>query len=602
MADSTPLLESPLLESYVAGAWFRAADEGAPLHDAATGEEVARISSSGIDLAAMTDHARNVGGPALRELTFHERAGLLKAMAKHLTGLKDELYELSYRTGATRRDSMVDIDGGIGTVFSYGSKGTRELPNDTVVLDGARRAAGSRGHLPRAGTSTPRGPASRCRSTRSTSRSGASWRSSLLPSSPGCPPSSSRPARRRTSPSWPYAGSSSPASSPRARCSCSAAVPPDCSRSSEPRTRWRSPARHATGAHLRQHPSVLHGGVRLGVEADSLNCSILGPDVTADDPEFDLFVKAVVTEMTVKAGQKCTAIRRTIVPAGHRRRRHRRDRRPAGEDHRRQPRRRRRPDGRAREHPPARGGPQGGPGPARLGRDRLRRPRPRRGGRRRPGARRVHVTGAPACAPPTRRGAARRRAVRTGLHRAHLRRRSTRPSRWPPAARASLVGSAGHARPGRRARGRARPRAVARPHPGARPRRRRRVHRPRLAAADARARRPRSRRRRRGARRHPRRAAPHAAHRDPGLARHADRDHRPVDDRLRSARRPRSTRSARAWPTSRSATPSPPSRARSASRTSSTSRTSPATPSTPTPTPKPRRRTRCSAASWPTAT
>ena len=77
----------------------------------------------------------------------------------------------------------------------------------------------------------------------------------------------------------------------------------------------------ATGAHLRQHPAVLHGGVRLGIEADSLNCSILGPDVTTDDPEFDLFVKAVVTEMTVKAGQKCTAIRRTIVPGRDRRRR-----------------------------------------------------------------------------------------------------------------------------------------------------------------------------------------------------------------------------------------------------------------------------------------
>ena len=136
---------SALLESYAAGSWYRATDEGTPLLDAATGEEVARISSTGLDLAAMTDHARTVGGPALRTLTFHERAALLKAMAKALGEHKEEFYALSARTGATRRDSMVDIDGGIGTVFSYASKGTRELPNDTVVLDGKPERLGREG-------------------------------------------------------------------------------------------------------------------------------------------------------------------------------------------------------------------------------------------------------------------------------------------------------------------------------------------------------------------------------------------------------------------------------------------------------------------------
>ena len=133
------------MESYVAGHWFRAEDEGEPLLDAATGEEVARISTRGLDFAAMVAHARDVGGPALRALTFHERAGLLKALAKHLGEHKDEFYALSLRTGATQRDSMVDIDGGIGTVFAYASKGTRELPNDTVVLDGATEPLGRGG-------------------------------------------------------------------------------------------------------------------------------------------------------------------------------------------------------------------------------------------------------------------------------------------------------------------------------------------------------------------------------------------------------------------------------------------------------------------------
>ena len=306
---------SALLESYTAGAWFRANDEGSPLLDAATGEEVARLSSTGIDLTAMTDHARNVGGPALRELTFHERAGLLKAMAKQLGEHKDELYALSTRTGATRRDSMVDIDGGIGTVFSYGSKGTRELPNDTIVLDGAVERLG------REGTFLGRHVY--------TSRPGVAvqinafnfpvwgFLEKLAPAFLAGLPSIVKPASqtayltelavRRIIESGIL-----PEGSLQLLCGSPAGLLEELG----PQDSVAFTGSAATGAHLRQHPSVLHGGVRLGVEADSLNCSILGPDVTTEDPEFDLFVKGVVTEMTVKAGQKCTAIRRAIVPAG----------------------------------------------------------------------------------------------------------------------------------------------------------------------------------------------------------------------------------------------------------------------------------------------
>src|SRR5262249_41816858 len=133
------------LESYASGRWFTADEEGRPLLDAATGDEVARISSAGLDLAEMVAHAKTVGGPALRELTFHERAGLLKAMAKELTEHKDAFYELAFPPGAPRRDSAVDIDGGIGTVFSIASKGTREMPNDTVYLDGGLERLGRGG-------------------------------------------------------------------------------------------------------------------------------------------------------------------------------------------------------------------------------------------------------------------------------------------------------------------------------------------------------------------------------------------------------------------------------------------------------------------------
>jgi oxepin-CoA hydrolase/3-oxo-5,6-dehydrosuberyl-CoA semialdehyde dehydrogenase len=306
---------SALLESYAGGAWFRAADEGRPLLDATTGEEVARISATGLDLAGMVDHARAVGGPALRALTFHERASILKAVAKHLGSDKDALYALSARTGATLRDSQVDIDGGIGTVFSYASKGTRELPNDTVVLDGGIEQLGKTGvflgqHL-------------------YTSRPGVAvqinafnfpvWGmlEKLAPAFLAGLPTIVKPASdgayltevvvRRIIDSGIL-----PEGSLQLLCGSPAGLLDQLG----PQDSVAFTGSAATGATLRQHPSVLHGGVRLGVEADSLNCSILGPDVTAADPEFDLFVKGVVTEMTVKAGQKCTAIRRAIVPAG----------------------------------------------------------------------------------------------------------------------------------------------------------------------------------------------------------------------------------------------------------------------------------------------
>ncbi|WP_440899012.1 aldehyde dehydrogenase family protein, partial [Actinosynnema sp.] len=126
----------PVLRSYVSGRWHTPTTEGAPLHDAVTGEEIARISSDGVDMGAALRHGREVGGPALRELTFHQRGALLKALASHLREHRDELYELSARTGATRTDSVVDVDGGIGVLFTYSSKARRELPAGTVVLDG----------------------------------------------------------------------------------------------------------------------------------------------------------------------------------------------------------------------------------------------------------------------------------------------------------------------------------------------------------------------------------------------------------------------------------------------------------------------------------
>ncbi|MGQ0661026.1 aldehyde dehydrogenase family protein, partial [Sphingosinicella sp.] len=124
------------LLNYAADRWVAGDGSLAPVHNAVTGEVVAETGSGGIDFRAMLDHARKVGGPALRAMTFHERAHMLKALANAVMARKEELYELSYATGATRGDSWIDIEGGAGTLFSFSSKGRRELPNGKVLIDG----------------------------------------------------------------------------------------------------------------------------------------------------------------------------------------------------------------------------------------------------------------------------------------------------------------------------------------------------------------------------------------------------------------------------------------------------------------------------------
>jgi oxepin-CoA hydrolase/3-oxo-5,6-dehydrosuberyl-CoA semialdehyde dehydrogenase len=304
---------SRLLESYAAGAWFRAADDGEPLLDAATGEEVARISSRGLDVAQMVRHARDAGGPAARRLTFHQRAGLLKTLATHLGARKQELYELSLHTGATTRDTMVDVDGGIGTLFSYASKGVRELPNDTIFLDGALERLGKGGAFVGQHVFTSRPGVA----VQINAFNFPVWGmlEKLAPAFLAGLPSVVKPASQTA-----YLAEAA------VRIIIESGILPEgalqlISGSAgallDELTVHDSVAftgsAHTAGM-LRRHPNVLDHGVRLGVEADSLNCAILGPDVRIDDVEFELFVKGVVTEMTVKAGQKCTAIRRVIVP------------------------------------------------------------------------------------------------------------------------------------------------------------------------------------------------------------------------------------------------------------------------------------------------
>ena len=307
------MTSAPLLESYVAGRWFAAADDGAPVADAVTGETVARVSSTGLDVPAMLDHARTVGGPALRELTFHQRAGLLKQLALKLMADKDEFYAISRRTGATDRDSAVDIDGGFGTVLSYASKAKRELPDDVTVLDGAVEPLGKRGTFAGQHIWTPlRGVAVQINAFNF-----PVWGflEKLAPAFLAGVPSIVKPASQTaylTEAVFRRIVESGllPEGSVQLLAGSAAGVLDQLG--GQDLVFFTGSA--STARKLRSTPSVVANSVRFSAEADSLNCAVLGPDATPDTPEFELFVKQLVTEMTVKAGQKCTAIRRALVP------------------------------------------------------------------------------------------------------------------------------------------------------------------------------------------------------------------------------------------------------------------------------------------------
>ncbi|MCO6388008.1 phenylacetic acid degradation bifunctional protein PaaZ [Aliihoeflea sp. 40Bstr573] len=305
------------LKSFAAGHWIAPSGKVAQLKSAVTGETIAEIGSGNLDFAAMAGHARTVGGPALRALTFHQRAHLLKAVAQYLNERRDALYELSYETGATKADSMIDIDGGIATMFVYSSKGRRELPDDTIYIDGGLEP------LSRGGNFVGQHVA--------TSLQGVAlhinafnfpvWGmlEKLAPTLLAGVPAIVKPA---SSTAWLaeaafrmivesgilpegavqfIAGSTGDLID---RLTCQDVV--------------SFTGSAATASMLRANPNLMKNSVRFVAEQDSLNASILGPDAAPGTPEFDAFVKEVHREMTAKAGQKCTAIRRIIVPDAHR--------------------------------------------------------------------------------------------------------------------------------------------------------------------------------------------------------------------------------------------------------------------------------------------
>jgi len=303
-----------VLRSYVSGAWTEPADDGRPVLDAVTGEEVARVSSAGIDLEAALGYGRSTGGPALRELTFHQRAALVKSLGQLLREHRQELYALSARTGATLGDAGFDVDGGIGVLLSYASRAKRELPNDTILAEGAVEPLGKGGTFVGQHILTPlHGVAIQINAFNF-----PVWGplEKFAPAFIAGVPSLVKPATQTaylTARLVELIVDSGLLPEGAIQLVCGGIGGLFDHLGEQDLVSFTGSA--TTARQLRAHPVIVERSIRFNAEADSLNCSILGPEAGPGTPEFDLYIRQLVTEMTVKAGQKCTAIRRALVPA-----------------------------------------------------------------------------------------------------------------------------------------------------------------------------------------------------------------------------------------------------------------------------------------------
>jgi oxepin-CoA hydrolase/3-oxo-5,6-dehydrosuberyl-CoA semialdehyde dehydrogenase len=304
------------LQSYAEGRWREPAGALAELRSAIDGRVVALASSEGLDFGGMHRYARAVGGPKLRALTFHERAALLRDLAVYLNERRAPLYELSFETGATRRDNLFDIDGGIGTLFSYASKGRRELPNERFAVEGAEEPLSKGGHFIGRHILWPlQGVAVHINAFNF-----PCWGmlEKLAPAILAGVPAIVKPAR-----------ATSYLTQAMFRMIVESGILPegtvqlivggtgDLLDHVDGQDVVSFTGSLETSLRLREHPVVAQKAVRFIVERDSLNAAVLAPDAGPGTPEFDLFITEVVREMTVKAGQKCTAIRRAMVPRAH---------------------------------------------------------------------------------------------------------------------------------------------------------------------------------------------------------------------------------------------------------------------------------------------
>ena len=299
-------------QNYALGKWIKGDGEGTPLFNAITGNEIGRASSKGLDFAEMMDYARKVGSPALRKMTFQQRGLMLKALALHLHNVKNKFYHLSAQTGATKLDSWIDIEGGIGNIFTNASL-RKNFPDLPYHIDGNAAPLSKNGTFIGHHIMTPKqGVAIHINAfnfpiwgmlEKIAVNLMAGVPSIVKPATLTCFLTEMMVREIVDSKILP------PAS---LQLICGSANGILDSVTAEDVVTFTGSA--STGKVLKSHPRLIQEAVPFNMEADSLNCSVLGEDAVPGTPEFDIFIKEVQKEITVKAGQKCTAVRRIIVP------------------------------------------------------------------------------------------------------------------------------------------------------------------------------------------------------------------------------------------------------------------------------------------------
>ena len=300
------------LQNYACGSWVSGEGEGQTLLNAINGDLIATASSKGIDFKAMCEYARNIGGPKLRKMTFQERGRMLRALALYLLERKDKFYQISWATGATKADSWIDIEGGIGNLFAYASL-RRQFPNESFCIDGDLANLSKSGTFVGHHLCVPKeGVAIHINAYNfpvwgMLEKVAVNWLAGV--------PAIVKPATvtsflTEAVTKEIIASGILPEGALQLICGSANGIL-DHVINQDVVTFTGSAS---TGKLLKSNPKLLEEAVHFNMEADSLNCCILGKDVTPKHEEFDLFIKEVAREITVKAGQKCTAVRRIIVP------------------------------------------------------------------------------------------------------------------------------------------------------------------------------------------------------------------------------------------------------------------------------------------------
>ncbi|MSP69587.1 MAG: phenylacetic acid degradation bifunctional protein PaaZ [Bacteroidetes bacterium] len=312
MTTTTSTITINKLQNFALGKWITGDGEGQNLYNAITGDPIANTSSKGLDFEAMCHYGRAIGGPKLQKMTFHERGRMLRALALHLLSKKDEFYKISWATGATKTDSWVDIEGGIGNLFAYASL-RRQFPDETFCIDGdpakiSKNNTFSGNHIcvPKDGVAIHIN-AFNFPVWGMLEKVAVNWLAGV--------PAIVKPATVTSFLTEAVVkeiinSGILPAGALQLICGSANGIL-DYVGNQDVVTFTGSAS---TGQMLKAHPRILSESVHFNMEADSLNCCVLGNDVTPQQPEFDIFIKEVVREITTKAGQKCTAIRRIIVP------------------------------------------------------------------------------------------------------------------------------------------------------------------------------------------------------------------------------------------------------------------------------------------------